>query len=71
MSGPYRLNDYSVPTAYGHRDALVRGYVHEVVISCGAELIARHQRSVGGKRLHACGDGGDRRVREAGVAHVG
>jgi transposase len=22
----YRLNDYSVPTAYGHRDVLVRGY---------------------------------------------
>src|SRR6266700_2083612 len=32
----YRLNDYSVPTTYGHRDVLVRGYVHEVVISCGA-----------------------------------
>ena len=29
------LNDYSVPTTYGHRDVLVRGYVHEVVISCG------------------------------------
>jgi hypothetical protein len=41
----YRLNDYSVPTAYGHRDVLVRGYVHEVVISCGAEVIARHPRS--------------------------
>jgi len=40
----YRLNDYSVPTAYGHRDVLVRGYVHEVVISCGAEVIARHPR---------------------------
>jgi transposase len=23
----YRLNDYSVPTTYGHRDVLVRGYV--------------------------------------------
>jgi transposase len=41
----YRLNDYSVPTSYGHRDVLVRGYVHEVVISCGAEIIARHMRS--------------------------
>ena len=30
----YRLNDYSVPVAYAHRDILVRGYVHEVVISC-------------------------------------
>src|SRR5260370_8436149 len=41
----YRLNDYSVPTIYGHRDVLVRGYVHDVVISCGAEVIARHPRS--------------------------
>jgi len=41
----YRLNDYSVPTAYGHQKVLIRGYVHEVVISCGAEIIARHPRS--------------------------
>ena len=41
----YRLNDYSVPTSYGHREVFVRGYVHEVVISCGAEIIARHSRS--------------------------
>ena len=41
----YRLNDYSVPTSFGHRDVLVRGYVHEVVISCGTEIIARHPRS--------------------------
>jgi hypothetical protein len=41
----YRRNDYSVPTTYGHRDVLVRGYVHEVVISCGTEVIARHPRS--------------------------
>ena len=41
----YRGNDYSVPTAYGHREVLVRGYVHEVVIACGAEVIARHPRS--------------------------
>ena len=32
-------------TTYGHRDVLVRGYVHEVVISCGMEVIARHPRS--------------------------
>ena len=38
----YRGNDYSVPTAYGHQEVLVRGYVHEVVIACGAEVIARH-----------------------------
>ena len=41
----YRNNDYSVPVAYGHRDVLVRGYIDEVVISCGAEVIARHRRS--------------------------
>ena len=43
----YRTNDYSVPVAYGHREVLVRGYVDEVVISCGAEVIARHARSYG------------------------
>lgn len=41
----YKGNDYSVPVAYGHREVLVRGFVHEVVISCGAEIIARHRRS--------------------------
>jgi len=41
----YRGNDYSVPTAYGHQQVLVRGYVHEVVIACGTEVIARHARS--------------------------
>src|ERR1700736_6083886 len=41
----YRCNDYSVPTAYGHREVLVRGYVHEVVIACAGEEIARHARS--------------------------
>ena len=41
----YRTNDYSVPVAFGHRDVLVKGYVDEVVISCGAEIIARHPRS--------------------------
>jgi hypothetical protein len=41
----YRTNDYSVPTRYGHRDVLVKGYVHEVVIACGSEVIARHPRS--------------------------
>ena len=40
----YRTNDYSVPVAFGHRDVLVRGYVDEVVISCGTEVIARHRR---------------------------
>ena len=41
----YRTNDYPVPVAYGHRDVLVRGYVDQVVISCGPEVIARHPRS--------------------------
>ena len=41
----YRSNDYSVPVRYGHREVLVRGYVSEVVISCAAEVIARHERS--------------------------
>ena len=41
----YRRNDYSVPTSFGHREVIVRGYVHEVVIACGAEVIARHPRS--------------------------
>jgi len=40
-----RNNDYSVHVAYAHHDGQVRGYVHEVVIGCGAEVIARHQRS--------------------------
>ena len=41
----YRGTDYSVPTAYGHRAVMIRGYVDAVVISCGAEVIARHPRS--------------------------
>jgi transposase len=41
----YDGNDYSVPTVYGHRAVLVRGYVDAVVIACGAAIIARHPRS--------------------------
>jgi transposase len=41
----YKGNDYSVPVAYGHREVLVRGYVHQVVISCREQVIARHTRS--------------------------
>lgn len=41
----YRSNDYSVPTAYGHREVLIKGYVHEVVICSRSEIIARHARS--------------------------
>ena len=43
----YKGNDYSVPVRYGYRDVWVKDYVHEVVISCGAEVIARHQRCYG------------------------
>ena len=41
----YRSNDYSVPTQYGHRQVWVKGYVHDVAIACGSEVIARHVRS--------------------------
>ncbi len=41
----YHTNDYSVPTQYGHRQVLVKGYVHRVEIVCGSEVIARHRRS--------------------------
>jgi transposase len=43
----YRTNDYSVPTSYGYQDVLVKGFVDEVVILCGAEEIARHPRCYG------------------------
>jgi hypothetical protein len=51
----YRGTDYSVPTAYGHREVLIRGYVDAAVISCGAEVIARHPRSFAGLRGWGCG----------------
>lgn len=41
----YRGNDYSVPVAYAHHQVQVRGYVSEVVIGAGTEVIARHRRS--------------------------
>lgn len=41
----YRTNDYSVPTQFGHRQVLVKGYVHRVVIACGSEVVAEHERS--------------------------
>ena len=43
----YRTNDYSVPTTYGFRDVVVKGFVDEVVILCGGEEIARHPRCYG------------------------
>jgi hypothetical protein len=44
-AGRYRTNDYSVPTQYGHRQVLVKAYVHRIVIVAGSEIIAEHQRS--------------------------
>ncbi len=41
----YKNNDYSVPVEYGYQKVLVRGYVHEVVISYAEKVIARHPRS--------------------------
>jgi len=41
----YRTNDYSVPVEWGHREVLVKGFVHEVVICAGSEVIACHPRS--------------------------
>ena len=41
----YKTNDYSVPVARGHSDVIIRGYVGEVINSCGSEVIARHPRS--------------------------
>jgi len=43
----YRCNDYSVPTAYGFQDVLVKGFVDEVAILCGGREIARHPRHYG------------------------
>ena len=41
----YRTNDYSVPTQYGHRQVLIKAYVHRIVIISGSDVIARHERS--------------------------
>ena len=45
----YRSNDYSVPTAFGFRDVLVKGFtVDEVVIVCTVPTwFARHPRLYG------------------------
>jgi hypothetical protein len=37
-----RSNDYPVPTTYGFRDALAKGFVDEVVIFCEGLEIAPH-----------------------------
>ena len=42
----YCRRNFLVPMPrFRHCEVLVRGYVHEVVISCAAEVIARHPRS--------------------------
>jgi len=43
----FKGNDYSVPVRYGYRDVWVKGYIHKVVISCGTEIIAHHERCYG------------------------
>ena len=50
----YRGTDYSVPARFGHYEVLVRGYVHEVVISHGADVIARHPRSYEHQQIDVC-----------------
>jgi len=41
----YKTNDYSVPVAFGHRQVVIKAYVHDLVIAHGSEIIARHPRS--------------------------
>ena len=41
----YKTNDYSVPTQYGHRQVLVKAFVHRIVIVTASEVIAEHKRS--------------------------
>jgi transposase len=40
----YKTNDYSVPTAFAHREVIVKAYVTHVDVHCGGEHIARHPR---------------------------
>ena len=42
----FQTNDYSVPVACGYHQGWVRGYVEQVVIGFGAQIIARHRRGV-------------------------
>ena len=43
----YRNNDYSIPTIYGFRDVVVKGFVDQVVILCGGAVVARQKRAYG------------------------
>jgi hypothetical protein len=49
----YRTNDYSVPTQFGHRQVLVKAYVHRIVIVCGSEVIAEHALWIRPRRSQA------------------
>jgi len=40
----YRCNDYSVPTAFGYQDVLVKGFVEDVVILCRGQAGRRRGR---------------------------
>lgn len=40
-------NRYSVPAEYAGKTVLVKGYAHEIVISCEGKEIARHKRAYG------------------------
>jgi hypothetical protein len=39
------INAVAVEGPFSRKEVVIRGYVHEVVISCGAAMIARHPRS--------------------------
>src|SRR3954467_7953921 len=41
------MNDYSVPTRFAFQNIMVKGFLEEVVIAAGAEIIARHERIYG------------------------
>ena len=43
----YATNRYSVPTEKSHEALTLRAYVDRIEISCGAEIIARHERCWG------------------------
>ena len=41
----FDCNDYSVPVDYAHHPVVAKGYVDRVVLCCGGQVIARHERS--------------------------
>ena len=42
-----KTNVYLVRVAFGHREVWILGYVDQLVIGCGGEIIARYPRSYG------------------------